>query len=142
MLSLRMLHTSGMDRLPRVDGVAVVCDRCGRPGWRLEVSPVTGEVSIAGARIAGGDGSAYWAGILASSRAHRYRAGQDVRPGAFILPADGLAGYGSRDKLVCIGRRHPRYERVVTQQGAERAYAAAVESARSQIRLSEISSRP
>ena len=62
--------------------------------------------------------------------------------GVFILPADGPAGYGSRDKLVCIGRRHPRYERVVTSESAERAYHAATAAGRTSIGLREMSARP
>jgi len=118
--------------------VAVECDRCHRPGWHLVVSEVTGDVVIDGARIGGGDGSPYWAGVLGGPRAHRYRAASDARPGAFILPADGPAGYGTRDKLVCIGRRHPRYERVVTSQSAGRAYHAAVAAGRARISMHEI----
>jgi hypothetical protein len=95
-------------------------------------------VHIDGARISGGDTSPYWASVLRSRHAHRYRAGDGSRAGAFILPADGSAGYGTRDKLVCIGRRHPRYERVVTSASAERAYRAAVASGRSSIGLCEI----
>jgi hypothetical protein len=121
-----------------VDTVTVVCDRCNRPGWQLEVSPLTGEVCISGARIAGADGSRYWAAVLGGPRAHRYRAAQDARPGAFILPADGPAGYGTRDKLVCIGRKHPRYERVVTSESAKRAYQAAVAAGLTRIGLREI----
>jgi hypothetical protein len=86
----------------------------------------------------GGDTSPYWARVLRGPGAHRYRAASDERAGAFILPADGSAGYGTRDKLVCIGRRHPRYERVVTAASAERAYRAAVADGKTSIRLSEI----
>jgi hypothetical protein len=120
----------------RVDVVTVVCDRCRRPGWQL-VPSETG-VYVDGARIGGGDASAYWASVLRSRGAHRYRAGDGSRPGAFILPADGSAGYGTRDKLICIGRKHPRYERVVTSASAQRAYRAAVASGRSSIGLREI----
>ncbi len=132
-----MLHAG---RMLRVDAVTVICGRCGRPGWSLEVSDVTGEVVIGGARIAGGDDSPYWARVLRSPSAHRYQADSlpGHRPGAFILPADGPAGYGSRQKLVCIGRKHPRYERVVTQASAERSYRAAVAAGRTRIGLSEI----
>jgi hypothetical protein len=123
--------------------VTVACDRCGRPGWRLEVSEINGDVVIDGGRIGGGDTSPYWATVLRGRRAHRYQpAEHGTRPGAFILPADGPAGYGTRDKLVCIGRRHPRYERVVTRKSAERAYTAAVAAGRARIRLSEMSARP
>ena len=118
--------------------VTVTCDRCGRPGWRLEVSELTGEVRIDGARIGGGDTEPYWAGVLAGRRAHRYRADRGARPGAFILPADGPAGFTGREKLVCIGRRHPRYERVVTWASAERSYRAAVAAGRASIGLGEI----
>lgn len=122
-----------------MDAVTVVCDRCRRPGWRLEISEMTGEVRIDGARIGGGDTEPYWAKYLRGPRAHRYQAEAGAgRPGAFILPADGPAGYGTRDKLVCIGRRHPRYERVVTRESAVRAYAAAVAAGRASIGLSEI----
>lgn len=124
-----------------MDAVTVTCDRCGRPGWRLEVSEINGDVVVDGTRISGGDTSAYWAKVLRGPRAHRYPAASDGRPGAFILPADGPAGYGTRDKLVCIGRRHPRYERVVTSASAKRAYDAAVEAGRDRIRLSEMSAR-
>jgi hypothetical protein len=118
--------------------VTVECDRCHRPGWQLVVSEVSGDVVIDGARIAGADGSGYWAGVLDGPRAHRYVVANDVRPGAFILPADGSAGYGTRDKLVCIGRRHRRYERVVTSESAGRAYHAAVAAGRTRISMREI----
>lgn len=120
-----------------MDTITVVCDRCGRPGWQL-VQSETGGVFVDGARIGGGDTSPYWAKVLRGPRAHRYPAASDSRPGAFILPADGPAGYGTRDKLVCIGRKHPRYERVITSASAKRAYAAAVEAGRIRIRLGEI----
>ena len=58
----------------------------------------------------------------AGPRAHRYRADRGARPGAFILPADAPGIITGREKLVCIGRRHPRYERVVTWESAARAY--------------------
>ena len=118
--------------------VAVTCDWCRRPGWRLEVSEMTGEVRIAGAIIAGGDTEPYWAGVLAGPRAHRYRADRGARPGAFILPADAPGTITGREKLVCIGRRHPRYERVVTWESAGRAYHAAVAAGRASIGLREI----
>jgi len=72
------------------------------------VSPLTDDVCIGGARIARGDESRYWAGALAGPRAHCYRARDVARPGAFILPADAPRGYGDRDKLVWIGRKHKR----------------------------------
>jgi hypothetical protein len=118
--------------------VAVTCDRCGRPGWKLEVSDVTGEICVDGARIADGDESRYWAGVLAGPVAHRYRAEPGGRPGAFILPADAPGSIRGREKLVCIGRKHPRYQRIVTWENAERAYLAAVAAGRDRIRLSEI----
>jgi hypothetical protein len=135
MLFSLMLHA---DRMPSVDTVTVVCDRCGRPGWRLEVSEVSGEIVVDGARI--GPDYAPLAS-QAGRRAHAYRLPGE-RAGAFILTADGPAGYGTRDKLVCIGRRHPRYERVVTRESAGRAYRAAVAAGRARIRLSEMSGRP
>jgi hypothetical protein len=139
MLFSPMLQADSTARLPSVDSVTVVCDRCHRPGWSLEVSEINGDVVINGARISGADnGSPYWAKVLRSPGAHRYRARRDGRPGAFILTADGPAGYGTRDKLVCIGRRHPRYERVVTSASAERAYQAAIASGRTSIGLREI----
>lgn len=118
--------------------VAVTCDRCGRPGWKLEVSDVTGEVCVDGARIADGDESRYWAGVLAGPSAHRYQAERGGRPGMFILPADASGTIRGREKLVCIGRRHPRYQRIVTWESAERAYRAAVAAGRDRISLSEI----
>jgi hypothetical protein len=118
----------------RVDAVTVTCDRCGRPGWRLEVSEISGDVVVGGARI--GPDSAPLAS-RAGHRAHAYRLPGE-RAGAFILTADGPAGYGTRDKLVCVGRRHPRYERVVTSASAERAYRAAVAEGRTRIGLQEI----
>ncbi len=121
-----------------MDTVTVVCDRCGRPGWRLEVSEINGDVCVDGARIGPDDVPL---ASRAGRRAHAYRVPGE-RPGAFILTADGPAGYGTRDKLVCIGRRHPRYERVVTSASAERAYRAAVAAGRTRIRMSEISARP
>jgi hypothetical protein len=78
------------------------------------------------------------AAILRGPRAHRYRAAQGARPGAFILSADGPAGYGSRDKLVCIGRKHRRHERVITRESITRAYHAAAAAGRTRIRLSDI----
>jgi hypothetical protein len=135
-LCLLMLHAIRMIRLPCVDAVSVVCDRCRRRGWQL-VRLETG-VYIDGNRVGGGDTSPYWAGFLRSRHAHRYRAGDGARAGAFILPADGPAGYGTRDKLVCIGRKHPRYERVVTRESAERSYHAAVAAGRTSIGLREI----
>jgi hypothetical protein len=120
-----------------VDAVTVVCDRCGRPGWRLEVSELNGEVVIDGTRLSGADGSRYWSAVLRGRGAHRYP-GRGARPGAFIVPADGPAAFGSRDKLVCIGRKHPRYERVVTQASAERSYRAAVAAGRTSIGMREV----
>jgi hypothetical protein len=104
-LCLLMLHAIRMIRLPCVDAVSVVCDRCRRRGWQL-VRLETG-VYIDGNRVGGGDTSPYWAGFLRSRHAHRYRAGDGARAGAFILPADGPAGYGTRDKLVCIWAQAP-----------------------------------
>ena len=125
--------------------VTVVCDRCGRPGWQLEIAPLSGEVIAGGARIGAGDrgadGSPYWQRALSGRRAHRYRAGRGpgTRAGAFIIGADAPSGRGGeRDKLVCIGKRHPRYERVVTRESAGRAYRSAVAAGRTSIRLSEI----
>jgi hypothetical protein len=60
------------------------------------------------------------------------------RPGAFILPADAPGAIAGREKLVCIGRKHPRYQRIVTWESAERACHAAVAAGRARIRLSEI----
>jgi hypothetical protein len=141
MLSSPMLHADSTDRLPCVDTVVTVtCDRCGRPGWRLEISQL-GEVRIDGAYIGGGDTEPYWAAALGGPRAHRYRADRSkygARAGAFILPADGPAGIAGRVKLVCIGRKHPRYQRIVTWVSAERAYRAAAAAGRASIRLSEI----
>ena len=74
----------------------------------------------------------------ARPRAHRYRADRGARPGAFILPADGPAGFTGREKLVCIGRRHPRYQRVVAWESAGRAYYAAVAAGRASVGLREI----
>lgn len=102
------------------------------------MSDVTGEVRVDGARIADGDESRYWAGVLAGPRAHRYRAERGGRPGMFILPADAPGTIKGREKLVCIGRRHPRYQRIVTWESAERAYRAAVGAGRDRISLSEI----
>jgi hypothetical protein len=122
-----------------MDTIAVVCDRCHRPGWWLEVSPLTGQVHIDGARIGGGDQSRYWAAVLGGPGAHRYRADSLHRPGAFILPADDAPGaQAGREKLVCIGRRHPRYQRIVTWESAERAYRAAADAGKASIRLSEM----
>ena len=119
--------------------VVVECDRCQRPGWSLAVSGITGNVAIQGARIAGGDELRYWAGILARPGAGRYRASQHgARPGAFILPADAPGTIAGREKLVCVGRKHKRYQRIVSWESAERAYLAAVASGRDRIRLSEI----
>jgi hypothetical protein len=120
-----------------VDTVTVTCDRCGRPGWRLVIR--AGQVFIDGSRINGADGSPYWDSVLRGRRAHRYRTSPRFRPGAFILPADDPDGpVTSREKLVCIGRRHPRYERVVTWASAERSYHAAVAAGRASIGLGEI----
>ena len=122
-----------------MDTVTVECDRCHRPGWSLEISEITGDVVVSGAGIAGADGSRYWAAVLGGPRAHRYQPDKyGARPGAFILPADPAGGYGDRHKLVCIGRRHPRYERVVTAGSAERAYHAAIAAGRDRIGLREI----
>jgi hypothetical protein len=121
-----------------MDTITVVCDRCHRPSWRLEVSPLTGEVCIGGARIGGGDQLPYWAAFLSGPGAHRYRADLLHRPGAFILPADAPGTIRGREKLVCIGRKHPRYQRIVTWESAERAYRSAVAAGKASIRLSEI----
>jgi hypothetical protein len=99
---------------------------------------MTGEVRVDGARISGGDESRYWAGVLRGPRAHRYRAAPSARPGAFILPADAPGAVTGREKLVCIGRKHPRHERVVTAESAKRAYHAAVAAGRDRIGLREI----
>jgi hypothetical protein len=122
-----------------VDTVTVECDRCHRPGWWLEVSEATGDVFVDGARIGGADGSRYWAAVLGGPRAHRYQLDEHgARPGAFVLTADPAGGYGDRHKLICIGRRHPRYERVITSESAARAYHAAVAAGRDRIGLREI----
>jgi hypothetical protein len=120
--------------------VAVVCDRCHRPGWRLEVGPYSGEVLIDGARIQGHDDESTWAAVLRGPR-HRFNADPPAgtRAGAFILPADGPeTDFGGRVKLVCIGRKHRPHERVVTRDSARRAYHAAVAAGRASIRLGEI----
>ena len=83
-----------------METVTVVCDRCHRPYWRLELSEMTSEVRIYGARIADGDLSRYCAGVLRGPRAHRYRADRGARPVAFILPAGGPARFTGREKLV------------------------------------------
>ncbi len=103
---------------------------------------MTGEVYIDGARINGGDESRYWAGVLAGPRTHRYRADRLQRPGAFILPADASGPITGREKLVCIGRKHKRYQRIVTRESAERAHSAAAAAGRTSIRLSEIGEHP
>jgi hypothetical protein len=121
-----------------VETVTVVCDRCHRPGWRLEISELTGEVRIDGARIDGADGSRYWDGVLRGRRAHRYRAAGAVRPGAWIQPADAPGTIKGREQLICAGSRHPRYQRVVTLESATRAYWAAVAAGRASIGLREI----
>jgi hypothetical protein len=121
--------------------VDVTCDRCGRPGWVLQLGPLSGEVIITGGRLPSADGVQY-AGVLGGPRAHRFRASRapGIRPGAVILSADapGREGCDERQKLVCIGRKHPRYERVVTREKTQRAYADAVADGRTSIRLSEI----
>jgi hypothetical protein len=123
--------------------VDVVCDRCHRPGWQLVVSNVTGDVVIDGNRIGFGLGDAD-PGTMAMLRrpgANRWNADPHSpgRAGAFILFASDTEGPSSyREKLVCIGRKHPRYERVVTHDRAARAYRAAVSAGRTRIGLREI----
>ncbi len=120
--------------------VEVECDRCHRPGWRLEVGEFTGSVRIDGARVQGHDGDPAWAAVLAGP-AHRFNAdpAAGTRAGAFIVPADGPeTAFGGRVKLVCIGRKHRPYERVVTAERASRAYHAAIEAGRMSIGLREI----
>lgn len=73
-----------------------------------------------------------------SPRARRYQAERGGRPGMFILPADAPGTIRGREKLVCIGRRHPRYQRIVTWESVERAHRAAVAAGRDRIGLSEI----
>jgi len=130
-----------------VDTVTVECDRCRRPGWWLEVSPLNGEVCVYGARSPYADGSPSWAAFLSGPRTHRYQAAPatptaagepKMRPGAFILSADPAGGYGDRHKLVCIGRKHKQYVRVVTAENVERAYHAAVAAGRDRIGMREI----
>jgi hypothetical protein len=115
--------------------VAVVCDRCKRPGWLLEVGPFSDEVIISGSRFAD---STYWASFIHSPNAYRYRRPGE-REGTFILTADGPSDtYGSRNKLVCVGRKHPPYERVVTAARVARAYHDALACGRDHIGLREI----
>jgi hypothetical protein len=103
------------------------------------VGEASGQVIVSGARVAGGDSEPWLVRFLAGPQAHRYRAAPGARAGAFILPAEGPATpYGGRDKLVCIGRKHPRYERVVTSASAERAYRQALAAGRTSIGLREI----
>ncbi len=142
MLSASMLHAESTARLPCMGKmVGVTCDRCGRPGWLLQLGPLSGEAIITGERLPSADGALY-AEVLSGPRAHRFGASRapGIRPGAFILPADapGREGYDERQKLVCIGRKHPRYERVVTREKIQRAYEDAVAAGRTSIRLSEI----
>jgi len=122
--------------MPRV--VAVECDRCHRPGWTIGVSELTGRIVLDGHRLPDGE-SQYWQGVLSQPSAHRYRQSQHYgRAGAFIIPATRLPDYGTREKLVCIGRKHPRYERVVTEPAIAAAYKAAVAADRSRIGMREI----
>jgi hypothetical protein len=127
--------------MPCVDAVTVVCDRCGRPGWQLEISPINGAVIVSGARLPGDDTMAL--ACVAGPRPDGYRLNGETPPGMFILAATGpptnlAAPYGERDKLVCIGRKHKRYARVVTRESAERSYHGAVAAGRSSIGLREI----
>ncbi len=72
--------------------------------------------------------------------AHSYRIPdpEGTRAGAFILAAYG-PGAPYREKLVCVGRKHPRYERVVTPERAARAYYATVAAGRTSIGLADLS---
>jgi hypothetical protein len=106
--------------------VSVLCDRCHRPRWRLLVSNVTGEICTE---------------VIPPRRTDIPSGWVPVNPGpagAFIAEADGPAGIKGRQKLACTGRRHPRYERVITWESAERAYLAAVAAGRGSIGLREI----
>jgi hypothetical protein len=126
--------------LPHMDTspvVTVECDRCHRPGWKLTISELSGDVVLDGARI--GDDLMPLA-FRTGPRPHSYR-GQGSRAGAFILDAAGPGqpvGMGEREKLVCAGRKHPRYERVVNRDRWVRAYFSAIAAGRPSIRLSEI----
>jgi hypothetical protein len=116
--------------------VVVECDRCRRPGWSITVSEVTGAVVLDGARI-GDDLRAL--PVMAGGRPHRYAGGGGRRAGAFILAAHAPGGMpGDREKLVCVGRRHPRYERVVTASRVARAYLEAGRAGRSRIGMRDI----
>ncbi len=120
--------------------VTVVCDRCHRPGWQLTVSAVTGDVIIQGVRAPeGAGGDPRWAAVLAAGPVISIRPGasREAQGGAFIVPADPAGGHGGRVKLLCIGRRHPRYERAVTEKSAERAYREAVAAGRDRIGMCE-----
>ena|SRR6266849_4781262 len=119
--------------------IKVECDRCHRPGWRLETGPLTGRVRIEGTRVMALDDEQAMADLL---RGQRHRAADppfSVRPGAVILSADDPQGeHSDRVKLVWVGRKHPPFGRVVTSESADRAYRAAVATDRTSIRLSEI----
>ena len=140
------------------DGAAVVaveCDRCHRPGWRLRVSPDTGEVVIDGHRQSADRDANSDLNMRAFLRmtehmppavfselwqAEQQRAGRDGGTGRqFIVSADGPAGTASgwREKLICVGRKHT-YEHTVTAGKAARAYHAAVARGDTSIRMRDI----
>lgn len=113
--------------------VTVTCDLCSRPvcAYRVTFAGVsTVEVAIPESAAGG-------------SLTHRSRPDGAGPPGAFLIEAnDPGQEITHRHKLACISRRHPRghprYERVITWERAERAVRAAVAAGRSSIRMSEI----
>jgi hypothetical protein len=117
--------------------VAVVCDRCHRPGWQLEAGPFSGKVVVSGNRV-GEDMTPLAAQVGPRPHSYRLRDPEGARAGAFILAAPG-PGAPYREKLVCVGRKHPRYERVITRERAARAYHAAVAAGRVSIGLADLS---
>jgi hypothetical protein len=126
----RSIPTAGR-KVPDMDtnaDVTVVCDRCHRPVYKLRMT--VGGIHTVGAELP--DGPA------AGKLTNRYQPDPTIRPGAFVLEANGPAGITHRHKLVCIGRRHPRYERVIAWERAERAFLAAVAAGHDRISMHEI----
>jgi len=120
--------------------VVVECDRCHRPVTRLVAEP--GRVRMDGAARASRE-----APTLPGLRRDGVMAGdprllgrrRSRTPDRVVVPAyRDPAGEWDRWKLICFGRKHGRYERVVTQAALDASDARARSTGRDRIGMREI----
>lgn len=100
--------------------VIVECDRCHRPVASL------GHPGLLIGTVHAENGGTTWVSSASPERR---------RWATRVLAADPDQGRGflGRHKLVCVGRKHPREERPVTQDSLRRAYERAQLAGRTRI---------